>query len=266
MRKANSPLATSALQTEPSTRPWACIVVPFYRHAHAIEGLIEQLRTTGLFTLVVNDGSGQSCREVLDSIAAKEQAWLALIERPVNGGKGAATTDGLREAARRGFTHAVQIDADHQHDVSEVSRLLEISRAHPAAMVSGIAHYDDSVPRARHYGRYITHVWVWINTLSFQIRDTMCGLRVYPVAQTLAVAEQEPIGMRMEFDTEIMVRLFWRGTQILGTPTPVTYPADGVSHFNLWRDNVRISYMHARLLLGMLWRSPKLIARKFRRP
>jgi hypothetical protein len=39
------------------------------------------------------------------------------------------------------------------------------------------------VPKGRLYGRYATHVWIWINTLSFEIRDSMCGYRVYPLAR-----------------------------------------------------------------------------------
>jgi hypothetical protein len=66
----------------------------------------------------------------------------------------------------------------------------------------------------------------------------------------------------MDFDTEIMVRMVWRGVRVLNVPTRVTYPVDGVSHFALWRDNVRISAMHARLFGGMLLRLPMLLARR----
>src|SRR5262249_59137376 len=46
----------------------------------------------------------------------------------------------------------------------------------------------------------------------------------------------------------------WEGLPIINVPTWVTYPRDGVSHFRLWRDNLRISGTHTRLVLGMLWR------------
>ena len=57
----------------------------------------------------------------------------------------------------------------------------DFSRARPGALVTGIPIFDDSVPKARLYGRYLTHVCVWVQTLSFQIRDSMCGFRVYPL-------------------------------------------------------------------------------------
>jgi len=36
-------------------------------------------------------------------------------------------------------------------------------------------------------------------------------------------------------------------------PTRVIYPADGSSHFQLWRDNRDISWMHTRLVCRLLW-------------
>ena len=133
---------------------------------------------------------------------------------------------------------------------------------HPRAIVNGRPLYDDSVPTGRLVGRYATHVWVWINTLSLAIADSMCGFRAYPLAATIAMLDRESVGLRMDFDIEIIVRLHWAGVPVRNLPTRVTYPLDGVSHFDLWRDNLRISKMHARLFFGMLWRSPRLLARR----
>ncbi|MNY53208.1 hypothetical protein D3C86_1889440 [compost metagenome] len=93
----------------------------------------------------------------------------------------------------------------------------------------------------------------------------MCGMRVYPLAETVRLLDQASLGLRMEFDTEVLVRLHWRGVAMLTLRTPVVYPQDGISHFQLWRDNALISGMHARLFLGMLVRSPSLLARRWRR-
>jgi hypothetical protein len=66
----------------------------------------------------------------------------------------------------------------------------------------------------------------------------------------------------MDFDTEIIVRLVWRGTPTRWVATRVSYPIDGVSHFRMFFDNVRMTSLHVRLLLGMLVRSPALLRRK----
>ena len=83
-----------------------------------------------------------------------------------------------------------------------------------------------------------------------------------PRPPVLRLMDEETIGLRMDFDVEVLVRLFWRGIVVHNLPTRVTYPLDGVSHFDVWRDNVRISRMHARLFFGMLRRLPRLLVRR----
>ena len=92
----------------------------------------------------------------------------------------------MRErAVRRGLRHAVQVDADGQHDLRKLKALIEAALAQPGALVSGIPVFDASVPRSRLLLRWLTHVWVWVETLSTRIRDSMCGFRVYPLAAVM---------------------------------------------------------------------------------
>ncbi|MGH8462006.1 MAG: glycosyltransferase family 2 protein [Stenotrophobium sp.] len=240
-----------------------CIVVPFYNHEHAIAATVAALRPLGLRCWLVDDGSDARCAALLDALATHEAAWLQLIRYQPNQGKGQAVMSGCAAAYAQGHTHAVQVDADGQHDVADIPKLLALAAANPQALVTGVPVYDASVPRGRLYGRYITHFWVWLHTWSFQIQDSMCGFRVYPLRESLALWNSERVGRRMDFDTDIMVRLWWRGTPVLSLPTRVTYPLDGVSHFHMLRDNLRISWMHTRLFCGMLLRMPRLLRRRF---
>src|SRR5262249_41031442 len=150
-----------------------------------------------------------------------------------NQGKGGAVAAGLRHALARGFTHAVQVDADGQHDLSQLASLIEAALAQPDALVSGYPVFDATVPRARLISRWLTHVCVCVDTLSLQIRDSMCGFRVYPIAETLAVLDTETVGQRMDFDPEIMVRLFWRGVPVVQIPVSVSYPKGNASNFRV---------------------------------
>ena len=218
----------------------------------------------GLPVMVVDDGSDAETQAVLDAMVA-ENADITLLRLPQNQGKGAALVAGLLAAREAGYTHALQIDADGQHDTADAPRFIAESRAHPRAMVCGRAVYDDSVPKARLYGRYLTHVCVWVETLSLAIDDSMCGYRLYPLDETCAEIARKPLPARMDFDTEIAVRLVWRGVPVRNVPTRVIYPEDGLSHFHMLHDNVRITAMHTRLLLGMLPRSPRLLWRRLKR-
>lgn len=80
---------------------------------------------------------------------------------------------GLHAAHASGFSHALQIDADGQHDTGIPLRRAGVES--PSTLICGTPVYDESVPKGRLYGRYATHIWVWINTLSLAIRDSMCG-------------------------------------------------------------------------------------------
>lgn len=242
-----------------------CILIPFYNHEAAIPAVIASLKPLGLPCLVIDDGSDERCQPALTQIAAREGDWVEVIGYRPNRGKGGAVMRGFEEAHARGYTHVLQIDADGQHDSATVPRLLQLAQQHPNAVITGYGVYDASVPKSRLYGRLITHVWVWINTLSLQIRDSMCGLRVYPLAPCVEICRQARLGERMSFDIEIMVRLVWRGVRVINVPVPVSYPVDGISHFKLWLDNWQISGAHARMFAGMLWRAPLLLSRKLRR-
>ncbi|WP_423198737.1 MULTISPECIES: glycosyltransferase family 2 protein [unclassified Cupriavidus] len=238
------------------------VLVPVYDHEGAIGAMVGAILRHPWPCLLVDDGSGPACATVLRELAAAHPERVRLLRLPRNQGKGGAIMAGFTEAARLGYTHALQIDADGQHDADSLPQFAALACAQPAAMICGQPVYDDTVPLGRKIGRYATHVWVWINTLSFEIRDSMCGLRVYPLAAVTALMRDVELGKRMEFDTEVLVHLVWRGVRVVNVPTRVTYPADGVSHFDVWRDNVLISRMHARLFFGMLWRLPRLLGRK----
>ena len=247
-------VATSA----PAFRPAA--VIPVYNHGDAVGAVADNVRANGLHCFLVDDGSEPGCAAVLDALA--QASDVTLVRLAVNQGKGGAMMAGLRAAAAAGWTHALQIDADGQHDARDIPAFLARAAAAPQAVICGVPVYDESVPTGRLVGRYATHVWVWINSLSLAIRDSMCGFRVYPLAPVVRLFDEATLGRRMDFDPEVLVRLHWRNVAIVNVPTRVTYPQDGLSHFRLGLDNWLISKMHARLFFGMLARAPTLVWRK----
>lgn len=242
-----------------------CVVIPVYNHEHAIGKVVARVLAHDLRCILVDDGSSPDCAGVLDALVAEYPDRLVLERHVNNQGKGGAVLTGFARAARDGYSHVLQVDADGQHNVDDIPRFLAAARAQPTALIAGCPIYDESVPALRLYARYLTHVWVWINTLSLSIRDSMCGFRVYPVAPVVALAARRRLGLRMNFDIEILVRLYWDGIEVVSLPTKVGYPEDGVSHFKAWTDNVLITRLHTALFFGMLPRIPRLLARTWRK-
>jgi glycosyltransferase involved in cell wall biosynthesis len=240
-----------------------CAVVPVYNHERAVGAIVNRLRQHELPVYLVDDGSSDACAQTLNRLAAEDES-VRLIRLPRNQGKGAAVTAGFVAAAADGYSHALQIDADGQHDTGDVPRFLAEASGFPDAVICGQPEFDESIPSHRRYPRYLTHAMVWLNTLSFDIPDSMCGMRVYPLSRMLHLLSDHPAGRRMDFDVEILVRAHWQGIPMRWLSTRVTYPSDGVSHFRLVRDNWLITLMHARLFCGMLARLPQLVERKMR--
>ena len=235
-----------------------CAVIPSFNHSAKLARITAALLAKNIAVIIVDDASAAEHSTVLAEISYGDDN-IHLISHHVNQGKGGAVITGLMAAKKLGFSHALQIDADGQHDLNDIEALLQLSAQYPLALISGKPVYDDSIPKGRLWGRSITHFWVHIETLSLQVKDTMCGFRVYPLATSCQLITQVSLGKRMDFDIEIMVRLFWRNVDIKFVPTKVDYPEDGQSHFRALHDNVLISWLHTRLVIGMLMRFPYLV-------
>ena len=80
--------------------------------------------------------------------------------------------------------------------------------------------------------------------------DSLFGFRVYPIEPLIQVMRATPWMRRFDFDAEAVVRLCWRGIEPLNLAAHVRYfraEEGGVSHFKYLRDNVLLTWMHARL-------------------
>ena len=213
---------------------------------------------------VVVDGSTDGTDAGLTAMAAADPG-LKLLVRRRNGGKGAAVLDGLEEALRQGFSHALVMDSDGQHPAERIPAFMQASAARPEAMVLGEPVFDASAPAIRVKGRRISNWWANCETLWSGIHDSLCGFRVYPIAP-LVREMRTSIGMRrFDFDVEAAVRLSWRGVPAVNLAAPIRYftlAEGGISHFNYWRDNALLTSMHARLFVGFLLRLPRLLTRR----
>ena len=227
-----------------------CAIIPTFDNPLTIAKVVDDVRRYLADVLVVDDGSGDEGRRAVEELGRRGVARV--IRRETNGGKGAAVKAGLRAARALGFSHALQIDADGQHEPADIPTFLARAAVQPEAAVFGHPVFDASTPRGRRAAHGFTNFWTRLETAGGAIEDPQCGFRVYPVARALDVG---PSGDRMDFDIEIAVRLAWAGTAIVNVPTRVRYlprAEGGVSHFRPFRDNLAITSMHTRLVFASL--------------
>ena len=235
-----------------------CVLIPTYNHHLELPMIVQKLVGQNFDVLIVDDGSDVKTQECIKGIIDKFSK-IHHLRLTKNCGKGFAVQEGLRYLKNQGVTHAFQIDADGQHSLENISDFIELSRLDTKVLISGNPVYDKSVPIARKVGRWFTHVWVWVETLSFRITDSMCGFRIYPIRETVALLDKHAIGARMDFDTEIMVRLFWSGIPVLMIPVKVMYPKGNTSNFRLLEDNWSITKMHTHLCFELLINFVKIL-------
>ncbi|MGC4070743.1 MAG: glycosyltransferase family 2 protein [Polyangiaceae bacterium] len=197
-----------------------------------------------LTILVVDDGS-------TDGTAEEAQAAGAIVVRHErNRGKGAALQTGLLWAARHDFESIVTADADGQHPTAEIRRLVHLPIEH-RAIVLGVRNLArDGAPSANQFSNGISNRFLsWFTGLN--LRDTQCGLRRYPVGETLALGCKDT---GYAFESEVLLRAARRGLGIEQLPIAVIYPPaeERLSHFHVFRDPCRIISRVVKTLIEMI--------------
>ncbi len=244
--------------------PTHVVLIPSYNTGSTVYATVRSAREVWNPVWVVVDGSTDGTARGLQEMAAVD-GGLRVWVLPHNQGKGTAVLEGLRHAAQEGYTHALTLDADGQHPAALIPAFMQASQARPETMVLGRPVFDASAPLLRVRGRRVSNGWTNLETLGAGIADSLYGFRVYPVAALAAVMRRQPWMRRFDFDTEAVVRLAWRGVKPINLDAPVKYLSaaeGGVSHFRYGRDNLLLTWMHARLMAEFVLRLPALLWRR----
>jgi glycosyltransferase involved in cell wall biosynthesis len=244
------------------------VLIPSYNTGDRVLQTVREALEHWAPVWVIVDGSDDGSGQKLDALAESEPQ-LRVLRFARNRGKGSVLLDGAREALERGFDYVLTMDADGQHSAAHIAPLMKRSLERPEAAILGKPVFDESAPRVRVHGRKLSNGLAAIETLGGGIGDALFGMRVYPAARLVEAMESTRFARRFDFEPEMAVRLAWDQVEMVNVDVPVRYLSQeegGVSHFNYLRDNLLLSWMNLRLLLGSLWRLPRLIRnRRLRR-
>ena len=242
------------------------VLIPSYNPGIKVYQTVQEARAQWTPVWVVVDGSTDASVKGLQALAAQDKG-LRVIVLPHNVGKGAAVLHGVDMAAAQGFTHVLTMDSDGQHPAHLIPEFMAVSLNQPTVMVLGKPVFASDAPRLRVNGRKISNGWANLETLWAGIGDSLFGFRVYPIAPLRRVMHGQRWMRRFDFDPEAVVRMCWLGVKPVNIAAAVKYFSSGeggVSHFNYLRDNLLLTWMHLRLMVGFVLRLPVLIARRFR--
>lgn len=247
--------------------PTHLVLIPSYNTGERVLRTVRDALAVWSPVWVVVDGSTDGTAASLE-LMAEEEEGLEVFVLEKNLGKGAAVLHGARRALEAGFTDVLCMDADGQHAAGQIGGIMEVSKANPGALVLGKPVFGPEAPAVRVNGRKISNFWADVETLWGGIGDSLYGFRVYPLGRLIEVMDETRFARRFDFDVEVAVRIAWKGERVLNVDSPVKYltaEEGGVSQFRYVRDNVLLTWMHARLMVGFLLRLPLLIWRKLER-
>lgn len=240
------------------------VLIPSYNPGPKVKATVQEALKYWAPVWVVVDGSTDGSKALLLELA-KSESGLRVISLPSNSGKGAAVLEGIKLAEGAGFSHVLTMDSDGQHPASKIPEFMALSEANPGAMVLGAPDFGSDAPSLRVKGRKISNWWANLETFWMGIGDSLFGFRVYPITPLRKIMESTRWMRRFDFDPEAAVRLCWAGVRPINVVAPVRYfsrAEGGISHFQYFRDNKLLTWMHTRLVIGMVLRFPLLAYKK----
>ncbi|MDR0602996.1 MAG: glycosyltransferase family 2 protein [Bacteroidales bacterium] len=234
-----------------------CVIIPAYNCEKTIRDVVLSVLKYTSDVIVINDGSIDDTMNILLSF---EQ--IILVSYPKNRGKGYALTQGFNKAVEGGFSHALTIDADGQHNTEDIITFLNLMQRHPNALIVGTRSFNHpNMPQGNIFANRFSNFWFTLQTAN-KFPDTQSGYRLYPLEK---MKRMRPFTHRYEAELELLVRCAWKNITILSLPIQIHYPAkeERVSHFRPKKDFLRISLLNTILcLLAIVYGYPSMAIRK----
>jgi glycosyltransferase involved in cell wall biosynthesis len=239
-----------------------CVIIPTYNHSDTLPDLIEGVSRYTDQIIVVNDGSTDKTKMLLENHVSKK---VDVVDYPKNRGKGYAIRKGFLRAMDLGYEYAITIDSDGQHLPADLPYFINRLSHNGSFIVVGERRMPGkNVPAKNTFANKFSNFWFRLYT-GMRVPDTQCGYRLYPLKQ---IQDMKFYSTKYEFEVEILVRSSWNGIEIDSLPIDVYYPPreKRVTHFRPIRDFIRISMLNTILFfVAFFYIKPFKFIREFKR-
>ena len=216
-------------------------VIPVYNHADTLVKVVARAQQH-LPVVVVDDGSADLQKRHLRAL---EKSGARMLRHEVNQGKGAAILTALSLAHQENIDYIITLDADGQHFPEDLPKFINaIENTQEETLFIGCRQFQENVPHSSRFGRAFANFWLRVET-GEPCDDCQSGFRAYPVEATLKLGCH---ARRYAFEAEVLARAVWGGIKLQDIPIQVFYPKHRISHFDKWRDNLRLTVTHTALV------------------
>ena len=220
-----------------------CVLIPAYNAEQTLGSVLEKVRPLGMDTIVVNDGSGDETKRV-----ALEYGAL-LLEHSSNLGKGTALRTGFQYVLQKGYQVLITLDADGQHDPSEIPSLLRIFQSvKPDILIASRAGEFGQMTFLRRFWNRLAARAV-ARLCHSDITDSQSGFRLI---RTEILREIPLLTSGYETELELLLKACKKDFNVLSVP--LIHPkVDGTafSHFKPVADTWKGCKVFLRILFGI---------------
>ncbi len=217
-------------------------VIPVYNNKTTVTQVALECRQYLTHVLVVDDGSTDA-----DIAGLFNGTDIRVIRHPQNMGKGRAIRTALEFVLKQNGKFMLTIDADGQHYPQDIPKFIAAIEENKDAIIIGYRDFSQkNVPAKSQFGRAFSNFWLRLET-GCSIADSQSGYRCYPVGH---LSKIKASGNYYDFEIELLIRASWSGIKLKEVPVNVFYaPAHlRVSSFHPFKDNLRITLVHIRLI------------------
>ena len=198
------------------------IGIPAYNEEKNIAKIITKLKKITDSIIVCDDGSSDMTSEIAKNLG------VIVISHKKNMGYGAAIRTIFEKSAEIGSDILVTFDADGQHRIEDVSRVLHPLENSEADIVIGSRFLgkQSNVPNYRKLGiKVITQITN--SSIKTKLTDSQSGFRAYS-KQVLSKISLSEIGMGIS--TEILIKASSEGLRITEVPITILYSGNTSTH------------------------------------
>ena len=218
----------------------ALILIPAYQPSDSLYVLAEQLVSSGLRLLIVDDGSGPEFESIFEQCKA---LGATVIVHAANCGKGAALKTGIGYIIDH-FPDCIGVvtaDADGQHHEQDIKAMVAEMSKDPGSLIVGARAFGVGVPFRSKFGNHATKTLFRALT-GHPLNDTQTGLRAIPACllQPLLQVNYD----RYEFELEMLLLAHQAEVPVREHPIRTIYANNNSgSHFKPFMDSMRVYFV-----------------------